>query len=239
MLPAITYGLVNGKISVMVAPTDHTNVLLPQAEAFELAPDVVFCVRGKRMLDILVIFLFSPIIFLLVVIIAVAVKCDSPGSVFFSQKRLTKGGKPFDIFKFRTMYETKSDAFADAQAMPNDIRITRIGHWLRRSSLDEVPQLLNVLRGEMSLIGPRPHALTHDLYFAQHVDNYWKRYAVRPGLSGWAQVNGLRGRTETIDHMRQRVEADLHYIKTRTLVMDIKILLKTFWAMLRPPQHLH
>ncbi|MEJ0027257.1 MAG: exopolysaccharide biosynthesis polyprenyl glycosylphosphotransferase [Rhizomicrobium sp.] len=158
---------------------------------------------------------------------AVAIKSDSVGPMIFRQTRLGYRGQPFQILKFRTM-TVQEDGAVVTQASRNDQRVTRIGKWLRKSSIDELPQLWNVLKGEMSIIGPRPHASAHDAYFAKLIENYEVRQHVKPGLTGWAQVNGLRGETPNLDLMYRRIEADLWYASNCSLGLDFQILIKTF-----------
>lgn len=212
---------------------------IPGPENFQFSSDVNFCTKGKRPFDLIVASLCLLAVLPLGFLIFLLIKLDSKGDAFFKQKRLGKDGKPFTIYKFRTMHAQKCHTLGGAQAKQNDPRVTRVGRWLRRSSLDELPQLLNVLRGEMSLVGPRPHAVEHDLYFAQHVPLYWKRYAVKPGLTGWAQIKGFRGATPEINYMKDRVAWDLDYISKRTWWMDVWIILKTLPALVFPPQMLH
>jgi Undecaprenyl-phosphate glucose phosphotransferase len=160
-------------------------------------------------------------------IAAILIKLDSRGPVFFSQLRNGFNSKEFWIFKLRTM--TVMEQGADVkQAARNDKRVTRVGRWLRRSSIDELPQFLNVLRGEMSLVGPRPHATIHNDEYEKLILKYAFRHHVKPGITGWAQINGLRGETATIDVMEKRVELDLWYINNWSLWLDIRILFKTF-----------
>ncbi len=162
---------------------------------------------------------------------AILIKLDSRGPVFFSQLRNGFNNKEFWILKFRTMTVMEQGAEVK-QATRNDKRITRLGHWLRRSSIDEIPQFLNVLRGEMSLVGPRPHAMIHDDEYRKLISKYAFRLHLKPGITGWAQVNGLRGETATVDLMEKRVDLDLWYINNWSLWLDIKILLKTFAAVI-------
>jgi Undecaprenyl-phosphate glucose phosphotransferase len=171
---------------------------------------------------------------------AIAIKLDSPGPVLFRQKRLGFNGRPFSVFKFRTMTQARDPNAAVRQASRTDRRITRIGRFLRRSSIDELPQLINVLLGEMSLVGPRPHPIWQsaaDLWPEQGnrpldaiLTEYASRHRVKPGITGWAQVCGYRGETETIDKMAKRVEHDLHYIDNWSLWLDVKILFLTVLA---------
>ena len=162
----------------------------------------------------------------LLIMVAVLIKLDSPGPVFFLQRRLGFNQKPFQIIKFRSM-RTCEDGPVVRQARKNDPRVTRIGRWLRRWSLDEVPQLLNVIKGDMSLVGPRPHALSHDHEFEQRISTYARRHNVKPGITGWAQIHGLRGETDTDDKMRRRVEHDLYYIDNWSVWLDLQILIRT------------
>jgi putative colanic acid biosynthesis UDP-glucose lipid carrier transferase len=166
--------------------------------------------------------LFAP----LMLAIAVAIKIDSRGSVVFRQRRHGFNHRIIDIFKFRTMTVTEDGDRID-QARSNDPRVTRVGRFLRRTSLDELPQLFNVLRGEMSLVGPRPHALAHNQHYCDRLDRYATRHWVKPGMTGWAQINGLRGPTEDPEMMRQRVLMDLYYIEHWSLWLDLKIIAAT------------
>jgi len=165
-------------------------------------------------------------------ITAVCIKLDSPGPIFFRQKRRGFNGRPFDIFKFRTMSVLEDGSIIN-QATQFDGRVTRLGKRLRRTSIDELPQLLNVLNGSMSLVGPRPHAVAHDNHFDKIVGNYAFRHHVKPGLTGWAQVNGHRGPTPTAAEIRHRVEYDLWYIDHWSLRLDIFIIFRTFFEVMR------
>ena len=162
----------------------------------------------------------------LLLVIALAVCLDSKGPALFRQTRTGRNGKPFRIYKFRTMTVQENGPVVQ-QARRGDTRLTRIGRILRQTSLDELPQLLNVIRGEMSLVGPRPHALAHDEHYGREIPDYVGRFAVKPGLTGWAQVNGSRGETPTVADMRRRVELDLWYVQNRTLALDLTILART------------
>ncbi len=237
MLCDVTYGLSTSmKVGSMVVEKDRFDVVftMPDADVFRLSPQNLFPFKDKYFLDACVILLLSVPIILIMSVVAIGIVCDSPGPILFCQKRLGKNGKTFTILKFRTMYDTTCTMLRHAQAAGDDPRITRFGRWLRRTSLDELPQLLNVLRGEMSLVGPRPHAIAHDAFFSSRVQDYWGRYAIRPGLSGLAQVSGYRGETPLISDMQQRIDHDLRYIQDRTLIMDIRILLKTVAIMVHP-----
>ncbi len=176
-----------------------------------------------RILALAGLIVLSPLLLL----VALAIKLDSAGPVFFRQRRLGFNNDEFYVLKFRTMTVTEDDPNAITQATRTDPRVTRVGAILRRTSIDELPQLLNVLRGEMSLVGPRPHAMAHNRQYAEIVDQYLGRHRVKPGITGWAQVNGLRGETDTLEKMRQRVEYDLYYIDNWSLLFDLRILLLT------------
>jgi Undecaprenyl-phosphate glucose phosphotransferase len=163
-------------------------------------------------------------------LVALLVRVDSPGPVLFRQRRIGFSNRPFDCLKFRTMYHHMADALADQQTTRGDTRITPIGYWLRRLSIDELPQLFNVLNGEMSLVGPRPHApntKAASRLFQDVVADYARRHRVKPGITGWAQVNGWRGETTTEEAIEQRVLHDLHYIQNWSLARDLRILLMT------------
>jgi Undecaprenyl-phosphate glucose phosphotransferase len=181
----------------------------------------------KRAEDIvlsgLLLVLFAP----LMLLVALLVKLDSRGPVLFRQPRFGFNNNHITILKFRTMKVDAANDPAVPQATRNDPRVTRIGRFLRRSSLDELPQLINVLRGDMSLIGPRPHAIAHNEYYAEIIDGYLRRHRVKPGITGWAQVNGLRGETSTVEAMHERVKHDLYYIENWSLRLDLLILLRT------------
>jgi len=189
--------------------------------------------RGaKRAIDIVIaasaLIFLAPVLF----VIAAAIKLDSSGPVFFRQRRNGYRGREFRILKFRTM-SVLEDGDSVTQARRDDQRVTRIGRWLRKSSFDELPQLLNILRGEMSLVGPRPHAVAHDELYAKLIENYELRQHVKPGVTGWAQVNGLRGETPTVDLMFRRIEFDLWYAANSSVMLDLHILVRTLFAVLR------
>lgn len=159
--------------------------------------------------------------------LAIIIKLTSPGPVFFQQTRLGMNGKLIKIYKFRSMKYHIENKACLAQATRNDERITPIGKFIRRTSLDELPQFFNVLKGEMSVVGPRPHALQHNDLYKDKVALYMQRHRVKPGITGWAQINGLRGETDTDEKMARRVEFDIHYIQHWSLWMDLKIILWT------------
>ena len=172
---------------------------------------------------------------LIYLVVAPLIKLSSDGPVFFSQKRRGLNGEEFAMLKFRSMRNAPPPLDADGkekQATKDDPRITWIGRILRKTSLDETPQLLNVLRGDMSLVGPRPHAISHDDYYGQLIDSYTARHKMRPGITGWAQLMGARGETETLDKMEHRVDLDIWYTENWSLALDLKILFLTPFAIL-------
>lgn len=187
---------------------------------------------AKRVFDVLVsggaLLCSSPLLLL----VACAIRLESPGPVLFRQVRNGRFGKTFEILKFRSMSFEPAAAFR--QCAPSDRRVTPLGRFLRKTSIDELPQLINVLRGDMSLVGPRPHPVELDLQFASLIPNYMDRYAVRPGLTGWAQVLGRRGPTPTSEVMTMRLAADLEYIKRWSFSFDLQIFSRTIPAMLFP-----
>jgi len=162
----------------------------------------------------------------LLILVAVLIKLDSAGPILFVQRRYGFNQQLFRIIKFRTMH-TLDDGAVIRQARPDDPRLTRVGRWLRRWNIDEIPQLFNVLTGDMSLVGPRPHALSHDQQYQQRISLYARRHNVKPGITGWAQIHGYRGETDTDDKMRKRVEHDLFYIDNWSLWLDLKIIVRT------------
>lgn len=178
-----------------------------------------------RVLASLILLLISPVL----LAIAIGVKLSSPGPVFFRQQRNGWGGKPIHVLKFRSMVVHHEAAGAVTQASKQDARITPFGAFLRRTSLDELPQFWNVLTGEMSIVGPRPHAVAHNDQFKVLVDDYMLRHRVKPGITGWAQINGYRGETDTLDKMQKRVEYDLYYIEHWSVWLDLKIIALTLF----------
>ena len=165
----------------------------------------------------------------LLVLIAVLIRLDSQGPAWFRQTRTGLNGRQFQIYKFRTMRVQEEGAVV-RQATKGDPRVTRIGAILRKTSLDELPQLLNVLRGQMALVGPRPHPLALDAYYGAEIPVYNHRFAVKPGITGWAQINGSRGETPTVAHMQRRAELDLWYIEHQSFGLDLQILVRTVLA---------
>jgi undecaprenyl-phosphate galactose phosphotransferase/putative colanic acid biosynthesis UDP-glucose lipid carrier transferase len=186
----------------------------------------------KRILDIVVggaaLVLLAP----LLMAASIAIKATSRGPVIFRQRRMGFNGREFTIYKFRTMTVAEDDSTI-RQACRNDSRVTRLGSVLRRTSIDELPQIMNVLRGEMSLVGPRPHALAHDDEYSGQIADYALRHHVKPGITGWAQIHGLRGATSQLQLMERRVEFDLWYVNNWSIWLDLRILLKTCSEVLR------
>lgn len=169
----------------------------------------------------------------LMLAIALTIKLTSRGPVLFKQQRHGWDGRPFDLYKFRTMHVHVEQDGEVTQATRQDPRVTPFGAFLRSTSLDELPQFINVLLGQMSIVGPRPHALCHNELYKEQIDSYMQRHVVKPGITGWAQVNGWRGETDTVEKMRRRVELDLYYIEHWSLWFDLKIIFLTlvrgFW----------
>jgi lipopolysaccharide/colanic/teichoic acid biosynthesis glycosyltransferase len=211
----------------MICPDNHGELLAlnPESELAIGARRINAC-RLKRPLDVvgagLGLVLLSPVL----AIAALIIRMESSGSPIFGQRRTGEGGRTFVIYKFRTM-RVLEDGPTIVQAAKDDDRITGFGRFLRRTSLDELPQLINILKGDMSLVGPRPHAVAHDEYYGLAIPGYGERFRARPGLTGLAQVSGYRGRTEELRDMAARVNKDLEYIRTWSLWLDLRILLKT------------
>jgi Undecaprenyl-phosphate glucose phosphotransferase len=179
-----------------------------------------------RLLGLAILTMIAP----LLIAIALLIKMDSPGPVLFRQKRYGFNNQLIDVWKFRSMHAHMTDAKGEQLTRRNDPRITRVGAFLRRTSLDELPQFINVVRGEMSIVGPRPHATAAKagaLLYQEAVRNYDARHRVKPGITGWAQINGWRGETDTVEQIRKRVEHDLYYIENWSILLDLKIIFRT------------
>ena len=189
---------------------------------------------AKRSLDLIIASSASMVLLPLMLIAALLIKFDSPGPILFSQSRNGFNNRSFRILKFRTLH-TLEDGSDIKQVTRNDTRVTRVGRFLRRTSIDELPQLWNVIRGDMSLVGPRPHAMAHNSQYGKLIANYAFRHHVKPGLTGWAQINGFRGETSTVELMQHRVELDLWYIDNWSLWLDVKIMIKTTAVLLFKP----
>lgn len=186
--------------------------------------------RAKRIIDVAVALLTLAVHLPLLIPVAIAIKLDSPGPVMFCQRRIGLHGRTFELLKFRTMYHRPPERGGLRQTCPHDPRVTRIGALLRRTSFDELPQLWNVVRGDMSLVGPRPHApgtCAAGLPFEAVDDRYELRHCIRPGMTGLAQVRGWRGQTDTEEKLRRRVDCDLEYIAHWSLWLDCAILTRT------------
>jgi len=181
----------------------------------------------KRAFDIVVsatlLVLLSP----LFLVVAAIIKLDTRGPALFKQTRLGFNNEPIQVRKFRSMSCQTDAGERFRQAVRNDPRVTRVGRVLRRTNIDELPQLLNVLMGEMSLVGPRPHAVAHNHMFADQIRRMFRRHNVKPGITGWAQINGLRGETDTFEKMQKRIEYDLYYVDNWSFFFDLKILVRT------------
>ncbi len=184
---------------------------------------------AKRLFDLAFAGTFLATAWPLLAGVALGVKLTSPGPALFKQRRYGRGAEEIDVYKFRTMRVTENGDVV-RQATRGDSRITRFGAFLRRTSLDELPQFFNVLRGDMSVVGPRPHAVTHNQQYRTQILEYMLRHKVKPGITGWAQVNGWRGETDTLDKMVQRVAHDLEYIRRFSLLFDVRIVLLTVFG---------
>ena len=197
-------------ISIYDSPLDGSNAIIKRIE------DIV--------LSTIILILISPVL----IGLALAVKFTSKGPVFFKQNRYGIDGKPIKVWKFRSM-NVMEDGAKVTQATKNDSRFTPIGQFIRKTSLDELPQFINVLQGQMSIVGPRPHAVAHNEEYRKLVDGYMLRHKVKPGITGWAQINGWRGETDTLDKMEKRIEFDLEYIRNWSLFFDLKIVFLTIF----------
>lgn len=188
---------------------------------------------GKRLFDVVFSSLMLALLSPLMAIIAIGVKLSSPGPILFKQRRYGQDGEEIMVYKFRSMRVCEDSPNAIRQATKCDVRITRLGAFLRKSSLDELPQFINVLQGQMSVVGPRPHAVAHNELYRKLINGYMLRHKVKPGITGWAQVNGLRGETETVEKMRTRIQYDLDYLRQWSLLFDLVIILKTVTVVFR------
>lgn len=181
-----------------------------------------------KILSLLILILIIPVL----IVVAIAVKLDSHGPIFFRQKRTGWNGKSFSIWKFRSMRidQPIADGGTLKQAEKDDSRITKVGAFIRRTSLDELPQIFNVLKGDMSLVGPRPHAVQHDKVYSERINDYYARHNIKPGITGLAQVRGYRGETKELDQMTKRIESDIEYINNWSIWLDLSILMRTATA---------
>jgi putative colanic acid biosysnthesis UDP-glucose lipid carrier transferase len=186
----------------------------------------------KRLGDLFFAIIILILIFPILVIIAIAVKLSSPGPIIFKQRRYGLDGKEIRVYKFRSM-RTTEDGEKVTQATKDDARITKVGAFIRKTSLDELPQFFNVLQGRMSIVGPRPHAVAHNELYRKLIKGYMIRHKVKPGITGWAQVNGLRGETDTVEKMKLRIDYDIEYLRHWSTKLDTYIIFKTVWVVLR------
>nr|WP_117030131.1 undecaprenyl-phosphate glucose phosphotransferase [Klebsiella pneumoniae]SXT30218.1 UDP-phosphate glucose phosphotransferase [Klebsiella pneumoniae] len=229
--------LTNTTCSVMLIPDIFTfNILQSRTEEVNGVPvvplfdtplngiNMVFKRLKDIIISLIILVLISPVLF----VIACTVKCSSPGPVLFRQIRYGMDGKPIKVWKFRSMTVMENDSVV-TQATKNDVRVTKVGRFLRRTSLDELPQFFNVLLGEMSIVGPRPHAVAHNEQYRHLIEGYMLRHKVKPGITGLAQVNGWRGETDTLEKMQKRVEFDLEYIREWSVWLDLKIIFLTIF----------
>lgn len=216
------------------------NTIQPKVSTIENIPIVAVCETPfvgnndtiKRFSDVLLSLMFLLVIAPLMLIIAIGVKLSSPGPVLFKQRRYGLDGKEILVYKFRSM-TVMEDGEKVNQATRNDPRITRFGSFLRKTSLDELPQFINVLQGRMSIVGPRPHAISHNETYRHLIKGYMVRHKVKPGITGWAQVNGFRGETDTVDKMQSRIDYDLDYLRNWSLLLDLMIIFKTISVVIK------
>ena len=186
----------------------------------------------KRISDVVLSLLILVLISPLMLLIALGIKLSSPGPVIFRQRRYGLDGNEIIVYKFRSMSVTE-DGDTIQQARKVDPRVTPLGAFLRKTSLDELPQFFNVLQGRMSIVGPRPHAVAHNEMYRKLITGYMRRHKVKPGITGWAQVNGLRGETDTVEKMKARIDYDLDYLRNWSLRLDLYIIAKTVWVVLK------
>ena len=240
-IPSLVRPLAELPLPVTFLPDEDTAALFAMTSRqfgssvgveFQRAPLSLSERVAKRLVDIVLgvsgIVLLMPMF----VIIAIAIRLDSPGDALFRQTRRGFNSRKFKIFKFRTMTDLE-DGSTVRQAVRGDRRVTGIGAWLRRTSIDELPQLFNVVSGEMSLVGPRPHAAAHDDYYAEQISDYAFRHHMKPGITGWAQIRGCRGETPTVQSMKERVEHDIWYIDNWSVTLDVQIILSTALEVIR------
>jgi Undecaprenyl-phosphate glucose phosphotransferase len=242
LLEIVSTRLRQSPLSVRLLPDDTVRATLGRRTASVISPTLSVELQrsplsrverlAKRSLDLVLALGGTLILSPLLLVTALAVKADSAGPVLFRQRRTGFDGHQFSILKFRTMH-VQEDGPDVPQARKNDPRVTRLGRLLRQSSIDELPQLLNVIRGDMSLVGPRPHALAHDDIYRDLIATYSFRHHVKPGITGWAQVNGLRGETRQLGTMQRRVELDIWYVNNWSMVLDLQIIFRTCFEVLK------
>ena len=214
----------NALASSQIAEFDNLHTIQVQQP-----PLSVFDLCVKRTFDFTFATIGLIVLSPLFLIVSIAIRLDSPGPIFFRNTRHGFNNDKIRVFKFRSMTSIE-DAGQFTQATENDPRITRIGRIIRRTNIDELPQLINVLRGEMSLVGPRPHATAHNALFNNVIAPFSRRHNVKPGITGWAQVNGCRGATDTLEKMQRRIEYDLYYIDNWSFLFDMKIIMMTLFS---------
>jgi putative colanic acid biosynthesis UDP-glucose lipid carrier transferase len=219
VLPMLDGNLSNAAVVGDYRGVPILNVMAAPDRGWDVVPKELF----DRIFSFCVLLAISP----LLIAIAIAVKLSSPGPVLFRQHRKGMNGDVFSIYKFRTMFHGADKPGAVVQARKGDSRVTKVGRFLRSTSLDELPQFFNVLKGEMSVVGPRPHAVEHDEYYKELVQHYMFRYRIKPGITGWAQINGHRGETAQLEKMEARVTFDMYYIQHWSFWMDMKIIALT------------
>jgi lipopolysaccharide/colanic/teichoic acid biosynthesis glycosyltransferase/uncharacterized tellurite resistance protein B-like protein len=208
-------------LALALGPEEVADLVVHSADGLDGLP--------KRAFDLAFAGAFVSFAWPLLALIAAGVKLTSPGPVIFKQKRYGRDGDAIDVWKFRTMHVTENAEHV-RQATRDDPRVTRLGAFLRRTSLDELPQFFNVLLGDMSVVGPRPHAVAHNIHYRTQILEYMLRHKVKPGITGWAQVNGWRGETDTLSKMVQRVTHDLEYIRRYSLWFDVEIIARTVFG---------
>jgi Undecaprenyl-phosphate glucose phosphotransferase len=231
-LPLPVLLLPDQSVGTVLSTTDSGRCSLTAIEV-QRAPLRRHDLSIKRVFDLVLASLGLLLLSPLLLVTAIAIKCDSAGPVVFQQRRKGFNGREFAIYKFRTM-SVLEDGPSIQQAQKNDERVTRLGRLLRSSSIDELPQLFNVIRGEMSLVGPRPHAIAHDDEYSGSVDNYAFRHHVQPGITGWAQIHGYRGETAEVSSMKERIQLDLWYINNWSLWLDFRIVARTCVELMHP-----
>jgi exopolysaccharide biosynthesis polyprenyl glycosylphosphotransferase len=227
-------------IPVLLLPDQHVESIFAQGQKLgreftieiQRAPLSSSELALKRAIDVILASGLLLVLAPLLAIVSLLVRLETRGPIIFRQRRKGFNAREFTIFKFRTM-NVLEDGSVIQQARKNDTRVTRVGRVLRATSIDELPQLINVLRGHMSLVGPRPHAIAHDDGYTKLIANYAFRQHMKPGLTGWAQVNGFRGETAQLELMEQRVDCDLWYIKNWSFWLDLRILVLTGFELLR------
>lgn len=235
-IPAILYALRHHTVSIRFIPEwgdirllNHKVTHIAGLYSLDLSCSPIdgFARVLKRVEDLVLGSIITLLILPLCLLIALVVRFTSPGPILFKQYRTGINGKTFKVYKFRSMLVHSEVGVT--QASRNDARITKVGAFLRRTSLDELPQFFNVLQGRMSVVGPRPHALAHNEHYKDLVESYMQRHKVKPGITGWAQVSGLRGETDTLEKMQKRVEYDLWYIDNWSFWLDVKIVVLTVY----------